>query len=219
MLKCGDIGFKLTGTKTSPTVHLYYKDKYAGLGLYYAVSLDDLYSTMDRQLNIAYSMIDSYRESYLIEIDKHIKSHLQGARYSFLSLGIIFKKMQKYGLFPNGGYGNNDTKLLYAYIDDKYGFKKSSVCNMIAIVDKFCDYKTNELLPEYEKFSYTQLTELLPIVDTPLLKEVSSDMTIKEIRDLKHGDDDEEDVQLTGQSDANKEPKVKLCPHCNGLLA
>ena len=74
---------------------------------------------------------------------------------------------------------------IYQFAEEFFGLGKTSVKNMLAIAEKFIANNSTELLPDYTGYSYSQLTELVP-VDTKLIKkEFNNEMTIKEIRDKK----------------------------------
>lgn len=69
------------------------------------------------------------------------------------------------------------------------GFKKSTTYNMISIVEKFgkpdsSGFITYSSLFGLEKFSYSQLCEMLSLSDNQRLK-VTPEMTVKEIREFK----------------------------------
>ena len=73
---------------------------------------------------------------------------------------------------------------IYDFAEKHLGFCKTTTKNMLAIVEKFADKDVLKLQDGYEKYSYSQLTELCSVDDDDLF-EFNSDMTIKEIRQKK----------------------------------
>jgi hypothetical protein len=82
------------------------------------------------------------------------------------------------------GDKDNNYKNVYEYAEKTLGFKKASTTNYIAICERFTDKSSGALLPEYSKYSYTQLAEALPIADLEK-SGVTPDLTVKEIRTIK----------------------------------
>lgn len=71
------------------------------------------------------------------------------------------------------------------YVEDRFGLKKSSAYALLGVYHEFATAK-GELKPEYEGFSYSQLVEMLPMEYIERRK-VTSDMTVKQIRELRQG--------------------------------
>lgn len=73
---------------------------------------------------------------------------------------------------------------------NEFGFKKSTVYNFLGIVEKFGEKEngivTYRSLMKYDKFSYSQLTEMLSLSDGQRTK-VTPDTAVSEIRKIKKG--------------------------------
>ena len=72
--------------------------------------------------------------------------------------------------------------------EKEFFFKKSTTYRFLGIVEKFGEKEngivTYRSLMKYDKFSYSQLTEMLALSDAQR-KKVTPDMTISKIRDMK----------------------------------
>lgn len=81
---------------------------------------------------------------------------------------------------------------------EEFGFKKSTVYNFLGIVDKFGEKENGIVsyrsLMRYDKFSYSQLSEMLSLSDGQRTK-VTPDTTVSEIRKIKS----EKKVQTSGK--------------------
>lgn len=92
------------------------------------------------------------------------------------------------------------------------GFKKSTTYNMINIVEEFgkpdsSGFITYSSLFGVEKFSYSQLCEMLSLSDKQRLK-VTSEMTVKEIREIKK-EEKVIDVVVEPVNDVPVEPVIE----------
>lgn len=74
-------------------------------------------------------------------------------------------------------------KNIYEVAEHCFGLCKSTTANIIAIAKKF-GHMMVTLKPEYEKYNYTQLREMLPLSDEQL-KLVNPEMTEQEIKAIK----------------------------------
>lgn len=81
------------------------------------------------------------------------------------------------------GLGNCGSAFFFAYCFEKFGLDKSQVSRYMNIVDEFGDEFRGFAKP-WDKFSYSQLVELLPL-SAEQRKPVKASWTIKQIRDYK----------------------------------
>jgi hypothetical protein len=134
-----------------------------------------------------------------------IQEELYRVAGSFLYIGYLLWEAKEDKYYLEGGYSD-----IYAYAQAELGFKKSSTCNFINVCLKFSERAhpgdpkpTYQITNEFKKFSYSQLCEMLSMSDKQH-ELVSSEMTVKEIREIKKFDSDPvEDtiVQTSGQKD------------------
>lgn len=129
-----------------------------------------------QQIQLASKSLDSLTENIRREVD--------GISKSFCKIGYFLWKIREDKL-----YLARDFKNVYDFGESVLGFRKSSTGNYISVCERFSrrDAKGNpsrELMDDYKSFSYTQLTEVLSLPEGKE-KEVSPDMTVKEIRKIK----------------------------------
>ena len=120
--------------------------------------------------------------SFECDIDT-IKGYLTEIANTYLLVAYRIYEINRYCSYK-GKYKN-----IVEACQAELGFKKSTTYNMINIVEKFGKPDTSgfisyQSLFGVEKFSYSQLCEMLSLSDKQRLK-VTPDMTIKEIREIK----------------------------------
>ena len=98
-------------------------------------------------------------------------------------------------------------KDVYELAEHCFGFKKSATANMIAVTKRFGEYMTS-LKPEYSRYNYSCLCEMLPLTDEQL-KLCTPEMTESEIRALRKTL--KSPVQLTGQNVDNSKISYGNC--------
>lgn len=138
----------------------------------------------------------------LDNITGDIFKEIETVKKSFCKVGFFLWKIRENKLFAEREFKN-----VYEYAESVFGFKKSSTGSYINVCERFSqrDAKgnpTRELKEEFKRFSYTQLTEVLALPEDKA-KEVTPEMTVKEIRKLKK----ESEVE-TAQEEAPVEGSV-----------
>lgn len=123
-------------------------------------------------------------------VTEKIKKAMYETAKQFVYIGFLLWEVQEYGYYSEKGYAD-----VYEYAETELGFKRSSTKNFIAINIKFgsrevkdgwnmIQQRTMFLQPKYEKFSYSQLCEMLSM-SAAKRETVTPDMTIKQIREIK----------------------------------
>ncbi len=119
-----------------------------------------------------------------ISLYKNINDALMDLKGSYVKLGYYLHECDKRLFYVDFGYIN-----VYEFALANFGLSKSSVSRCLSVARNFCKKVkgkiTCELDDKYKGFSYSQLTEMLPLVDTKQLEAVNPEMTVKEIRSLK----------------------------------
>ena len=130
----------------------------------------------------------SFEDMFDKEHVQNLKEKVSNVGNSYLDLAFYLYKFKqlKVSTFSSdeialSGYGFIG---IYDFAEKYLGFCKTTTKNMLAIVEKFADKDVLKLQDGYEKYSYSQLTELCSVDDDDLF-EFNSDMTIKEIRQKK----------------------------------
>lgn len=114
---------------------------------------------------------------------KYIQKEVISAAQSFLRIGFKLHQIREEKLYLGGDHDS-----LYAYAEEVFKLQKASVCNYIAVCERFSEYKdgkpTEKLQGKYTGFSYGQLSLMLPIPDEKI-SEIKPALTCKEIRRIK----------------------------------
>lgn len=134
-------------------------------------------------------------------VTEKIRKAMYESAKQFVYIGFLLKEVRDHKYYEEGGYES-----VYAYAEFELGFKRSSTKNFIAIAETFGVQKyyyqgirkesqTMSLQPAYENFNYSQLVELLAMSDTQR-KQAKPDMTVKQLRSLKRGEAEPEQVTI-----------------------
>lgn len=119
---------------------------------------------------------------------KQTLQDLNDIKKSFFVIGFRLNEANEFGYYSALGY-----KDIYELAADKFGFEKTSTKNLMAINFAYCDhycggkdYKryTMYLSENYDKYSQTQLVEMLPLT-VQERKNIPADFTISELREYK----------------------------------
>lgn len=102
------------------------------------------------------------------------------------------------------GAGNCCSAYFFAYCFEKFGMDKSQVSRCMNIVDEFGD-GLRGFKKSWDKFSYSQLAELLPLSDEQR-KPVKPTWTVKQIRDYK------KTLVATPQEETEESPQTEEPP-------
>ena len=139
-------------------------------------------------------MLEEKKINYLtgeLGVTEKIKRAMYEAAKQFVYIGFLLWEVKQYRYYEASGYQD-----IYDYAEKELNFKKSSTKNFIAVAEtfgnkyykqfneKYCTLPTMTLKPEYKDFKYSQLVEMLAMSDTKR-KQVTPDMTIKQIREIK----------------------------------
>lgn len=127
----------------------------------------------------------------------YIYEDLQNIKKNFVDIAFRLNEANNYKYYEKFGYES-----IIDFSEHLFGFKKSSTYSFINIAQRFCSGM--KLMPKYEKFSQSQLTEMCSLPEY-LLNHVTSDMTIQDIRDYKKAYN-----SLTKIDNTYKQPKVLI---------
>ncbi len=123
-------------------------------------------------------------EPACVELTNKIKGSMYKVAKEFVYIGFLLAECDYYETYKEWGYSS-----IHEYASDQLGFKKSSTYNFINVCKAFCN--PTETLPfsyfvkdSYTNFNYSQLVEMLSMNDKQR-SQVTSDMTVKQIREVK----------------------------------
>lgn len=129
------------------------------------------------------SITPQYGEHTFREIFDLLKSSVTTAERSFMKVSALFWVVNQSYMADIYRLGYDS---VFDFAEAEFGFLKTSVKNMISIVNRFCACYGRDVLihSEYKDYSYSQLVELCS-VDDYYLSEFNPKMTVKAIREKK----------------------------------
>lgn len=115
---------------------------------------------------------------------KAIHTDFENIRNSYISLGYHLSQFDIRGYYYDFGYSD-----IYSFAEANFNLCKSAVSRCISVFVKFALVDVNgkyvpEIDDKYKAFSYSQLSEMLPL-DVNNLSLITPDMTVKQIREFK----------------------------------
>ena len=120
-----------------------------------------------------------------MELRSMIMQQQSDIKLRFLFIGVALNEIEKNKLYlyvtPKNklqGYGN-----FYSFCAEVFGLKKSTASNMVAIAREYCGDDGTLKLP-YLNYSYSQLTEMLPMEEKNRLR-IPVTLSTRKIRALK----------------------------------
>lgn len=155
-------------------------------------NIDNLVKNDIEPIKSDYLNIVKYATDSIESHTERIRSYENDIKNNFISIAYELGEISKgvtSGLFAYPQYCHN----IYDYGLNMFGYKRTTVKNMLSIYRNCIDLEKQSLLPEFKSFGYTQLVEICSISNEPetdyklknLLKIVSSSDTIMQIKDLK----------------------------------
>lgn len=126
-------------------------------------------------------------------VTNKIKQAMYNVAQQFVYIGFLLWEVQEYGYYREHGYDD-----VYQYAELELDMKKTTVKNLMGINYAFgcrneresggiANSRTMSLQAPYEKFKYSQLTEMLSMSPAQR-KQITPDMTVKQIREFKKAD-------------------------------
>ena len=114
----------------------------------------------------------------------YVKQDIADVKKRYISLGFHLHEMEMYRYHEELGYDN-----FYECIEKNFHMDKSAVSRVISVWNEFCskddaDSRKMWIDDRYEKYSYSQLVEMLPLKEQER-RRVTSDMTVSQIRSYK----------------------------------
>ena len=153
--------------------------------------MDEIEKKEEWYLNI------DYREAKEI-----IRNKLQGMTQNFIGIGFYLRQIKESEGFRKDGYAS-----VYEFAEDQYGIKRSTAIRWMQMNEKFSQGGYSPFLDSgYKDFGKSQLQEML-YLDSEQLEEVTPEMTVREIREIRTPDPEPEE-QLPGQMSVEDFPEV-----------
>lgn len=125
--------------------------------------------------------LSRWYESLTYEEAKNIlREKMDVMKKNFIAAGYYMKYIRDNELFREDGYES-----IWEFAEDNYGIRKSTASRWMAMNDKFSQGGNSpNLADEFKGFEKSQLQEML-YLDDKQLEEVTPDMTVKEIREVR----------------------------------
>lgn len=121
------------------------------------------------------------------DIKHAVRKSMTKAVISFVEIGFYLKKIKNDKLYLEDGY-----KDIWEAAEMEFGLKRKQAWSFININDKYSvDGNSTELLPQYEGFSKSTLTEMLTLPDEDY-ELITKDTRIEDIRELKQAEQEKE---------------------------
>ena len=115
---------------------------------------------------------------------KYLYADINDIRQNYFRLGFHLHEFEVNKYYLNFGYAS-----LSDFAGANLGMDSSAVSRCLSVFERFS--KKNDFRPtmimqeEYEKFSYSQLVEMVSVHDEKVFRQITPDMSIRQIRDLK----------------------------------
>ena len=145
------------------------------------------------------------KEEWYLNIDYReakeiIRNKLQGMTQNFIGIGFYLRQIKETEGFRKDGYAS-----VYEFAEDQYGIKRSTAIRWMQMNEKFSAGGYSPFLDSgYKYFGKSQLQEML-YLDSEQLEEVTPEMTVREIREIRTPELEE---QLPGQMSVEDFPEV-----------
>lgn len=121
-----------------------------------------------------------YHNVNLEDAETFIKANLQSAVRSVIAVGYYLKCIRDGELYQKEGFSD-----IWEYARDRFGFSMSTTSRYMARNDRFSKDGNSPILDvKYREFNKSQLQEMLALSDDQL-EQVTPDMTVRQIRELK----------------------------------
>lgn len=131
------------------------------------------------------------------DIKQAVRRSMTKAVVSFVEIGFYLKKIKSEQLYLKDGY-----KDIWEAAESEFGLKRKQAWSFMNINDKYSfDGNSTELLPQYEGFSKSTLTEMLTLPEDDY-ELITKETKIEDIRELKQAEQlkEKEEEQVPGQT-------------------
>lgn len=150
-----------------------------------------------------------------VELTDKIRGSMYNVAREFVYIGFLLAECEYYQSYRDWGYSS-----IHEYASHQLGFKKSSTYNFINVCKTFCQ-PTNALpfsyfmKEPYSSFNFSQLCEMLSMSDKQR-SQVTSDMSVKQIREVKKLSDEPDYITLFNQQIKFKEFRYEFIKKIDG---
>ena len=141
--------------------------------------------------------ISRWYESLSYEEAKNIlREKMDVMKKNFIAAGYYMKYIRDNELFREDGYES-----IWEFAEDNYGIRKSTASRWMAMNDRFSQGGNSpNLADEFKGFEKSQLQEML-YLDDKQIEEVTPDMTVKEIREVRKPEEPVRELKKPDETD------------------
>ena len=134
-----------------------------------------------------------YKELTYADAKDILREKLMNLKMNFIAAGYYLKYIRDNELYLEDGYTS-----IWDFAEDNYGIQKSTASRWMKMNDRFSEGGNTPILAEkYKAFGKSQLQEMLYLEDDQM-DQVTPDMTVKEIREVRNPEPEEEPVSVLG---------------------
>ncbi|MCB6414536.1 hypothetical protein LI221_05555 [Faecalimonas umbilicata] len=138
-------------------------------------------------------MMKYYKNLTYAEAKGILQEKLMNIKMNFIAAGYYLKYIRDKELYLEEGYAS-----IWEFAEDNYGIQRSTASRWMKMNDKFSkNGDTPILAEEYKEFGKSQLQEMLYLEDEQM-EQVTPDMTVKEIREVRKPDPEDVPVSILG---------------------
>lgn len=124
---------------------------------------------------------DWYKKVSYEDAKNLIKEKMVSSAENFVAIGYYLKHISETGQYKEGGYSN-----IWECAENEFGFSQAKASRCINICKTYsADGDSPFLGDRFKSFNISQLQEMLPIKDERLIEQITPDMSVKEIRDMR----------------------------------
>ena len=147
----------------------------------------------------------------------YVKQDIADVKKRYMSLGFHLHEMEMRRYHEELGYDN-----FYECIEKNFHMDKSAVSRVISVWNEFCskddaDSRKMWIDDRYEKYSYSQLVEMLPLKEQER-RRVTSDMTVSQIRNYKKSLKEQTSKKKKSVATSQPTPEKKVPPYERGCI-
>lgn len=137
-----------------------------------------------------------YEDLSYEEVKNILREKMDVMKKNFIAAGYYMKYIRDNELFREDGYES-----IWEFAEDNYGIRKSTASRWMAMNDRFSQGGNSpNLADEFKGFEKSQLQEML-YLDDKQIEEVTPDMTVKEIREVRKPEEPVRELKKPDETD------------------
>nr|DAL63917.1 MAG TPA_asm: Protein of unknown function (DUF3102) [Caudoviricetes sp.] len=144
-----------------------------------------------------------YSDISYSELKEFIKESIANMSREFVAVGYYLKYVRDNEMYLEDGYAS-----IWEFAEDLYGIRRSTCSRWMAINDRFSNQGNSPTMDDrYRQYGKSQLQEML-YLDDEQIEEVTPDMTVKEIREIRKSEQVPEVVDVPEIKEPDPEEQI-----------